>query len=167
MLRSHPYGDGTWRWGLWAVTSSRGWSPHEWDWCPSKKRPESWLALFLLCEKTRKQPLQPRKGPQDPTVLGLWPWASSVYNCEKEVSVVHKLPNVQCLYYSSLRLAIEWYLTNFIKSLVFCPFIFLVNIKVKGLMRKLRVCETKPFNQSNWVPTSTPLTSWCVIRTPL
>ena len=31
MLKPNPQCDGIWRWGLWEVISSGGWSPHEWD----------------------------------------------------------------------------------------------------------------------------------------
>ena len=38
------------KWGLWEVIRSRGWSPHEYDECPHKRRPECFLSLFLaLC----------------------------------------------------------------------------------------------------------------------
>ena len=44
---SHFQCHGVRRWNLWEVMRSWGWGPCEWDYCPYKKRPESFLSLPL------------------------------------------------------------------------------------------------------------------------
>ena len=60
----HPQYDRIWMWDLWEVTRSWGWSPHEWDQCPSKESHEiEVLSLHHvkiqeeICLKTKKRVL--------------------------------------------------------------------------------------------------------------
>lgn len=77
-----PYtqGDGTGRWGLWAVSKPWVFGPHEWDLCPYKKRGgRDDLPLYHRKDTVRRHSaIRKEEGPhQNLLMLALWPWTSS------------------------------------------------------------------------------------------
>ena len=92
----NPQGEDTWRWGLWKVIRSWGWSSHEWDECPYKRDPRGGPCLF---HHNKTWWADAGYGPgeglhKNTTVLLLWSWTSSPHSCEKCISVVSKSPSL-------------------------------------------------------------------------
>ena len=63
---------------------------------PFKEEARELASSFCRMRKQESSLCDPGKGPQDPTILGPRPWASSVYYCEKEISVVDKPLSLWC-----------------------------------------------------------------------
>lgn len=63
---------------------------------PFKEEARELASSFCRTRKQESSLCDPGKGPQDPTMLGPRPWASSVSYCEKEISVVDKPHSLWC-----------------------------------------------------------------------